>query len=112
MTTHIMKLSKTPFDKIKNGTKIIESRLYDEKRRLINLGDEIEFLENNNPNNKILADVVGLLNYKNFNDLFNDFDAKMFGGLNTAELLNEIGQFYSLEEQKINGVLGIKIILK
>lgn len=43
-----MKLSQEPFDKIASGEKIIESRLFDEKRRLIKVGDEIEFSQNDN----------------------------------------------------------------
>lgn len=31
---HQMKLNNEPFESIKNGTKTIELRLYDEKRRL------------------------------------------------------------------------------
>lgn len=38
-----MKLQQKPFDSIKTGQKTIEMRLNDEKRRLINIGDEIEF---------------------------------------------------------------------
>lgn len=34
-----MKLLKEPFDNIKNGTKTIEFRLYDEKRKQIKIGD-------------------------------------------------------------------------
>lgn len=40
---HIMKVQAGPFDKLKSGKKVIESRLYDEKRRRVNLGDTIEF---------------------------------------------------------------------
>ena len=32
---HKMKLNKSPFERIKNGTKTIEFRLYDEKRQQI-----------------------------------------------------------------------------
>jgi ASC-1-like (ASCH) protein len=41
MKIHKMKLTTEPFDKIKSGSKIIEVRLFDEKRKDINLGDEI-----------------------------------------------------------------------
>ena len=34
---HNMKLNESPFEKIKAGTKTIELRLYDEKRRKIQL---------------------------------------------------------------------------
>ena len=42
---HKMKLRPKYFDCIKNGTKRIELRLNDEKRSIIQLGDEIEFLK-------------------------------------------------------------------
>ena len=32
---HKMKLNKSPFERIKNGTKTVEFRLFDEKRRQI-----------------------------------------------------------------------------
>ena len=38
---HTMKLKEDPFERMKNGTKTIEFRLYDEKRRKIKVGDEI-----------------------------------------------------------------------
>lgn len=40
---HKMKLQEDPFKRIKNGTKTVEFRLYDEKRQSIQIGDEIEF---------------------------------------------------------------------
>ena len=39
--THKMNLHNDPFEKIACGIKNIELRLYDEKRRLIKVGDEI-----------------------------------------------------------------------
>ena len=38
-----MKLNESPFERIKNGTKTIEFRLYDEKRQQVKVGDQIEF---------------------------------------------------------------------
>ena len=40
---HKMRLNKEPFDEMKNGTKTIEFRLYDEKRQKVKIGDKIEF---------------------------------------------------------------------
>ena len=40
---HEMNLQEAPFRMIKNKTKTIELRLYDEKRRKIKPGDTIEF---------------------------------------------------------------------
>lgn len=40
---HKMSLRNKPFNNIKSGTKTIELRLYDEKRKLISVGDIITF---------------------------------------------------------------------
>ena len=40
---HKMKLNESPFERIKNGTKTIEFRLFDKKRQQIKIGDKIEF---------------------------------------------------------------------
>ena len=72
---HQLKLQERFFDYIENGTKRIELRLYDEKRRAkINLGDEIEFLKLPDLEDKLKVKVCGLLRYGSFSDLFKDFD--------------------------------------
>ncbi|MBQ0126139.1 MAG: DUF402 domain-containing protein, partial [Clostridiales bacterium] len=38
-----MNLQKEPFESIKSGEKTVEVRLYDEKRRAVHVGDEIDF---------------------------------------------------------------------
>lgn len=69
---HEMGLQAKYYDYIKNGTKRIELRLFDEKRRgRIKIGDTIEFA--NPDGEKLLAKVVGLLRYGPFEDLFRDF---------------------------------------
>jgi len=111
MTTRQMKLSIIPFEKIINNEKIIESRLYDEKRQQINPGDQIEFTCNDQPNRKALTLVKALYRYTNFESLFSDFPLKYFGNTLKEELLQEIEKFYSKEEQNKYGVVGIKIEL-
>ena len=58
MKVHEMNLQPKYFDFIKDGTKRIELRLYDEKRRSIQLGDIIEFAKSDDE--KFKAEVVGL----------------------------------------------------
>ena len=41
--THSMQLQPSPFEMIKDGSKTIELRLFDEKRRKIRIGDTIAF---------------------------------------------------------------------
>ena len=53
--------------KIKNGIKTIELRLYDEKRRKLNIGDIILF-ENRKDNEQIKCRVVKLHLFKNFKE--------------------------------------------
>lgn len=106
---HQMKLAKAPFDKITSGQKIIESRLFDEKRQLINIGDEIEFAQNDDPTQTAKTRVVALYRYASFEMLFADFPPEYFGGSSKESLIDEIGQFYSAEEQKKYGVVGIRI---
>jgi len=112
MTIHQMKLAKEPFEKIANGQKVIESRLFDEKRQLINIGDEIEFSRNDNPVETVKAKVKALYRYDSFESLFSDFPPEYFGGVSKEFLLEEISAFYSKEEQKKYGVIGIKIELR
>ena len=62
-----MKLNNVPFETIKNGTKTIELRLYDEKRRKIKIGDTICF---KGKASTIKAIVKALHIFRNFDDLF------------------------------------------
>ncbi|MFZ1735657.1 MAG: ASCH domain-containing protein [Candidatus Moraniibacteriota bacterium] len=112
MITHQMKLAKEPFEKITNGQKVIESRLFDEKRRLINIGDAIEFSQNDNPAETVKAKVKALYRYDSFENLFSDFPPEYFGGVSKEFLLEEIGRFYPKEDQRKYGVVGIKIELQ
>ena len=65
-----MKLKESPFEKIKNGTKTIEFRLYDEKRSKIKIGDQIEFSKLPDLQETILVDVLDLYRDSTFESLF------------------------------------------
>ena len=106
-----MNLQPKYFDFIKDGTKRIELRLYDEKRQSIQLGDIIEFAKSDDE--KFKAEVVGLLRYNSFADLFEDFDISILAdsSMTKQELLEVLGEFYSEEKQAEFGVIGIRIKL-
>lgn len=106
---HEMRLAKGPFEKIRNGSKVIESRLFDDKRRLINPGDEILFRQADDETQEAKTRVVALFRYGSFAELMTEFPAAMFGGNSTKELITEIRQFYPEDEEKKYGVVGIKI---
>lgn len=106
-----MNLQPTYFNFIKNGTKRIELRLYDEKRQKINLGDIIEFSKDGGENFK--TEVIGLLRYASFNDLFEDFDISILAdaSMTKQELLDVLSQFYTEEKQAMFSVIGLRIKL-
>ena len=108
MTTHQLKLATEPFNAIISGNKTIESRLYDAKRRKIQIGDRIIFTNRDNSEQTVTAEVVGLLRYATFRDLFSHNNPRKFGGDNVEWLENQISEFYSIEDQKIYGVIGIE----
>lgn len=104
-----MNLQSKYFDFIKEGTKRIELRLYDEKRSQIQLRDVIEF--SNSEGDKLKTEVVGLLRYNSFQDLFEDFDISILAdaSMTKEELLNALNEFYTPEKQAQYGVVGIRL---
>lgn len=106
---HQMKLNNDPFEKIKNGTKTIELRLYDEKRKLLKINDVIELI-NISTNEQMMVQIENLYHYPSFYELYKHFD-KIEIGYDQEEKPNykDMEQYYSKEEQNEYGVLGIRI---
>ena len=105
---HKMKLDEEPFGRIKDGTKTIEFRLYDEKRRQIKIGDQIEFSKMQNMNEKLLVDVTQLYLEDSFENLFRKLYSDEEEIIRKAK---DMYNYYSPEKEKEYGVLGIKISL-
>ena len=103
---HKMKLNKSPFEEIKNGTKTIEFRLFDEKRQQIKVGDQIEFSKLPELQEKLLVDVTELYREKTFEELFRKLYVKEEIVTKKTKAMYEI---YSPEKEQQYGVLGIKI---
>lgn len=108
---HYFRLASVPFGAIASGHKTIESRLYDKKRQAIQLGDTIIFVHKDNPRRTVAARVVGLLRYMTFRDLFMHNDPEKFGGPNVEWLEKQINEFYSVNDQRKYGVIGIEFAL-
>lgn len=103
---HKMKLNESPFERIKNGTKTIEFRLFDEKRQQIKVGDKIEFSKLPNLQEKLLVDVIELYRDDSFEALFR----KIY--FNEEEIIRKTKSMYNIyspEKEQQYGVLGIKI---
>lgn len=102
-----MKLQESPFERIKNGTKTVEFRLYDEKRSKIKIGDQIEFSKLPDLQETILVDVLDLYRDNTFENLFK----KLFDDEEIKRKTSAMYQYYSHDEEKQYGVVGIKISL-
>ena len=105
---HKMKLQEDPFERIKNGTKTVEFRLYDEKRRTIQIGDEIEFSKLPELQEKLILKVIDLYKEESFEKLFK----KVFVGEDKEKIIEKaksMNRFYTPEQEKEYGVVGIKI---
>lgn len=55
---HNMDLNEPWFSLVNNGTKTIEIRIYDDKRRIIQIGDTITFTNNGNSFSKVVVDLA------------------------------------------------------
>ncbi len=112
--THIMNLQPIYFEKIKDGTKIFEIRLNDEKRQKIKVGDCIIFANQADKNQTIEVVVKDLLHFNSFKQMTNSLPLPQVGfdGLNASQVEKIYHEFYSTENEKHYGVLAIKVKLK
>lgn len=110
MDIHIMNLNEEPFKLIKQGTKTIELRLYDEKRQKICIGDCINFINMNNINDVLKVKVKQIYKYKNFKELYKNFD-KISIGYKEDEIPNykDMYLYYTEDDIKKYGVVAIEI---
>lgn len=109
MKTIKMNLNSEPFEKIKNGSKIYELRLYDEKRRAIDVGDKIIF---ECRGGTCVTVVTAMVIAPTFRDLFNIVPMRFCGYVDgdgyTAEK-NGMDKYYSRAEQLMYHVVAIRV---
>ncbi len=112
--THNMKLHPSPFKMIKDGDKTFELRLLDEKRKKTKKGDIIIFT-NTESGETITASVLALHAFNNFEELYNSLPLLKCGysilDIDTAKP-SDMEAYYSKDEQKQYGVVGIEIAVK
>lgn len=99
-----MKLQNEPFKQIKKGIKKIEIRLNDEKRKIFEINDYIEFT-NITTLEIMFVKITNLYHFESFEKLFNNFDNSILG----CGSYEEMYKYYSKEEENKYGVLGIEI---
>ncbi len=108
-----MKLMTKYFDYIKYGSKRIELRLNDEKRKNIKIGDEIIFEELIDNPRYLKTRVIDLYYENSFNDLIEKYNIELFADkyVYKEELIKILNDIYSQEEQEKYGIVGIRIEL-
>lgn len=106
---HNMNLNKGPYNSIYYGNKDIEMRLYNEKRKLINIGDIITFTKRDTLDT-FDAEVINLHKYNSFKELYDNFD-KIRLGYEEDETAKpeDMEKYYPKEEIDKYGVVGIEI---
>ena len=114
MKNHMMKLNPSPFKMIKEGNKTIELRLYDEKRKMISVGDTITFTNTTDSNDKLYVKVIDSFIFNSFDELYKNLPLLECGytteDIDTASAY-DMEKYYSKEMQQRYGVVGIKISL-
>lgn len=108
---HPMKLNPAPFEMIKSGQKTVEFRLLDEKRQRIKVGDRIVFT-NTVTGETLGKTVVKLHRFDSFAELYRSLPLLQCGyTLEDVDKAHpsDMEQYYSIEEQKQCGVVGIEL---
>lgn len=109
--THSMSLEPSAFFKIAGGNKTIELRLNDEKRKIIKIGDMIEF-RCSEINSIIWAEVIKLYKFSDFEELYKALSLEKCGysknNLKAAHY-KDMEKYYSKEQIKKYGALGIEL---
>ena len=112
--THQMKLNDAPFEMIEQRMKTIELRLWDEKRRSIAIGDKIAFTHAENCTRVLNSRVIALHVFESFEELYANLPLLKCGytkeNLQTANP-SDMDVYYTREQQKEYGVVGIEIEL-
>lgn len=109
---HIMSVKEKYYNMLKSGKKIIELRLFDDKRKLINIGDTIEFYNVSDENDRFQAFVTNLHKAANFEKLCHMIEPNKAGFDNKEDLLKVLEEFYPVEKQNKTGVVGIEVTKK
>lgn len=106
---HEMRLNNEPFNKIKEGTKTVELRLLDEKRKTLRVGDKIIFTNRTN-NEKIDVVITNLFKADSFEPIYEKYSKVAMGYNEEDEAKSEdMEEYYSKEEIKKYGCIAIEI---
>ncbi len=109
---HNMMLASEPFENIFNGTKTVEYRLYDEKRKKISVGDTIVFT-NRDTGNTLKVSVTYIKLFSSFLDLFSALgcEGEPYRRWSPEQLAESMREYYTSDQEQEHGVVAIGIRL-
>ena len=104
-----MNLNDSPFCLIKQGSKTVELRLNDDKRKLLKEGDNIKFT-NLETQEQIIVEITKLCAFPNFKELYKRYNPVEMG-YNKDDIADyrDMEKYYSKQMQDENGVVAIEI---
>lgn len=105
---HRMNLHPGPFERMRAGEKTDELRLRDDKRRLIRVGDWIEFRKRPDFREALTAEVTALKTYPSFADLYEGVKAR-YPQHDRDSFIRAMREYYSPEDEARYGVLEIDL---
>ena len=111
---YIMKLNPKYFEYMKNGTKRVEIRLNNKKRKNIKIGDEIIFKKEPELIEQIHTKITNLILRRSFEELIDSLDIWQYSDISESKdkFLEDLYKFYTREQEEKYGVIGIKVELE
>jgi ASC-1-like (ASCH) protein len=107
---HEMRLDPIQFDEVYSGLKLVESRLNDEKRRQLHIGDTIKFYKRPDCVKEVEVRVVELHHYKNIKELVDSTPLEYWGPrFKNKQALRDAKWHYNSDEIEKYGLLAIYI---
>ena len=109
--THEMKLQREYFDSIANGSKTVELRLWDEKRKKLRVGDRIIFACSDAAAEPLHTRVEGIYTYPGFEELVEDFATVEMGfaGEEKGRIVEKLLMLYGVEKAVKHKAVAIKV---
>lgn len=109
---HMMKLRPEYYNKIANGEKTVEVRLFDEKRKDFGRGECVAF-ENIENHDILVAEITELQTFKNFEDCITYTGTKKIGfnGSLIEDAVKTYREIYTTEDEQNYGVVAISLKL-
>ena len=120
--TFVMHLSDDMFEQVKAGAKTVETRLFDEKRQLVDIGDYFIFVKESDETQRVKRRVVDMEVGRTFKSVFGAakyvdgkrvddtrFTPKMLGfadGSSIESMAEQMYKYYSKEQEKKHGVVS------